>query len=142
MEEENYYINLEKLYVHNVYENISTQYDAFFKQALINSSLNSKKQTNETNSCTESKPEQQKYKAWPKVSKFLLSLEPDCLVADIGCGEGKYLNINSKLVTIGCDRSSSLCHLASAQKPAYNTLINSNQVLICDNLSLPFRLVY
>jgi len=63
-------------------------------------------------------------------------------VADIGCGEGKYLNINSKLVTIGCDRSSSLCHLASAQKPSYNTLINSNQVLICDNLSLPFRLVY
>lgn len=152
-QEEKYYSKLEKIYVHNVYESISSQYDEFFKLSQINNaSFNpvsdqspSKHNVNrqETNGSVNGSPgckpksEKKKYKAWPKVSKFLLSQEPKSFVADIGCGEGKYLNINSQILTIGCDYSSSLCHLASSMKTV--CVSDSNQVLICDNLSLPFR---
>ena len=50
-EEEKYSLNLEKIYVHNVYESISTQYDEFFKSSqLIKEKhyLNRKKTSNET----------------------------------------------------------------------------------------------
>jgi len=137
--EESYYINLEKLYVHDVYENISAQYDSFFKQTQINNNITNISKYKQTDETKLTQEKNNKYKAWPKVSKFLLSLDPDCLVADVGCGEGKYLNINSGIATIGSDHSSSLCQLASAQIPSNNSVINTNQVLICDNLSLPFR---
>lgn len=38
-----------------------------------------------------------RYKPWPNVVKFLNEL-PDCsIVADVGCGNGKYLGVNPKL---------------------------------------------
>ena len=75
--------------------------------------------------------------AWPKVKKFILQLDEYSLIADIGCGDGKYLNLNSQVLSIGCDRSSSLCQLASSQKSSNGR--TSNQILVCDNLKLPFR---
>lgn len=35
-------------------------------------------------------------KAWPRVRQFLLEQRPGSLVADIGCGTGKYLKVNSQ----------------------------------------------
>ena len=32
-----------------------------------------------------------RHTAWPQVTNFLHSLEPYSLIADIGCGNGKYL---------------------------------------------------
>jgi ubiquinone/menaquinone biosynthesis C-methylase UbiE len=42
-----------------------------------------------------------RYKPWPKVEK-------GSFVADIGCGNGKYLGCNSEIFTVGTDRSFNL----------------------------------
>ncbi|GMF43057.1 unnamed protein product [Phytophthora fragariaefolia] len=42
---------------------------------------------------------------WPQVIEFLETLEPGALVADLGCGNGKYLSVNPSLCVIGADRS-------------------------------------
>lgn len=60
-------------------------------------------------------------------------------IADIGCGDGKYLNLNSNSFAIGCDYSSSLCKLASLKQTGSKSICNQNQLLTCDNLRLPFR---
>lgn len=50
-----------------------------------------------------------RYKPWPRVEAFLNDVEPGSLVADVGCGNGKYLGVNEKnLFTIGTDRSFNL----------------------------------
>lgn len=35
-------------------------------------------------------------KAWPRVRQFLQEQKPGSLIADIGCGTGKYLKVNSQ----------------------------------------------
>ncbi|CAL4091565.1 unnamed protein product, partial [Meganyctiphanes norvegica] len=47
-----------------------------------------------------------------------------------GCGNGKYLNINQQVLKIGVDRC---VNLAVAAKD------RDHEVMVCDNLSLPFR---
>jgi ubiquinone/menaquinone biosynthesis C-methylase UbiE len=43
-------------------------------------------------------------------------------------------------LSIGSDRSNVLCSLAASKHaPPYESINNQNQILICDNLSLPFR---
>ncbi|CAF0760964.1 unnamed protein product [Adineta steineri] len=72
---------------------------------------------------------------WPKVRKFLnrISLQhKNALVADVGCGNGKYVKLKSDLFTIGCDRSDQLCEIAR-EKYSYIPII------IADNLHLPYR---
>lgn len=49
-----------------------------------------------------------RYKPWPKIEQFLKSLEPGSLVADVGCGNGKYLGANQEVTMIGTDRSENL----------------------------------
>jgi len=36
-----------------------------------------------------------RYKPWPKIEKFLNELRPGSLNLDVGCGNGKYLHVNS-----------------------------------------------
>ena len=43
-------------------------------------------------------------KPWPIVDKFLKELPPGFAVADIGCGNGKYLDINPSVFSLGIDR--------------------------------------
>ncbi|XP_015119699.1 uncharacterized protein LOC107042947 [Diachasma alloeum] len=69
-------------------------------------------------------------KHWPRIYKFLEELEPGALVCDIGCGNGKYLSVNNNIFKIGGDRCKRLTDIAREKE---------NEVLICDNLSLPFR---
>ncbi|UIZ26781.1 hypothetical protein KXD40_002252 [Peronospora effusa] len=47
---------------------------------------------------------------WPQVTEFLDKLASDALVADVGCGNGKYLRANPSLCMIGADRSIPLMH--------------------------------
>lgn len=69
-------------------------------------------------------------KAWPRVREFLLEQKPGSLVADIGCGTGKYLDVNSQVYNLGCDYCGPLVEIARSK---------GCEVMICDNLNLPFR---
>ncbi|XP_053259100.1 probable tRNA methyltransferase 9B isoform X2 [Podarcis raffonei] len=91
---------LEKKHVHNVYESTA----AYFSDL--------------------------QGKAWPRVRQFLLEQKPGSLIADIGCGTGKYLGVNSQVYNLGCDYCGSLVEIARN---------NGCEVMICDNLNLPFR---
>lgn len=53
-----------------------------------------------------------RYKPWPLVSSFLLSLAPGSLGLDAGCGNGKYIGVNPALYIIASDRSANLVSLA------------------------------
>ncbi|CAB3251571.1 unnamed protein product [Arctia plantaginis] len=66
----------------------------------------------------------------PGVRAFLSELEPGSLVCDVGCGNGKYLSVNPSVYTVGGDR----CTRLAAQARHHN-----NEVVVCDNLCLPFR---
>ncbi|RWS30877.1 hypothetical protein B4U80_02411 [Leptotrombidium deliense] len=80
-----------------------------------------------------------RYKPWPKVKQFLDSLEDGCIVFDIGCGNGKYLNVNKNLLTIGSDTSIPLleiCRNKDAEVFKANCLClplrsNSGDACIC-----------
>ncbi|PNF27050.1 hypothetical protein B7P43_G10412 [Cryptotermes secundus] len=100
-------VALEKAYVHEVYEQISGA------QLPAGASADS-----------------QRGRAWPKVKQFLSELEPGSLVCDVGCGNGKYLNVNPSVFKIGVDRCCALMETSREKE---------HEVLLCDNLSLPFR---
>jgi SAM-dependent methyltransferase len=42
---------------------------------------------------------------WPIVTDFLRALPAGALVADVGCGNGKYLGVDPRLCLVGADRS-------------------------------------
>ncbi|RXN32301.1 alkylated DNA repair alkB -like protein [Labeo rohita] len=69
---------LEAQYVHQVYEEISSHFSST------------------------------RHSPWPQVRDFLLSLPPGSILADVGCGNGKYLGINPEVMSVGCDRSANL----------------------------------
>ncbi|CAF0847004.1 unnamed protein product [Rotaria sordida] len=73
--------------------------------------------------------------AWPNVRRFLnriSSQTKNALVADVGCGTGKYVKLKSDLFTIGCDRSNQLCEIV---RDRYSHI----PIIIADNLHLPYR---
>ncbi|XP_003738903.1 alkylated DNA repair protein alkB homolog 8 [Galendromus occidentalis] len=74
---------LEKLHVHEVYENIASHFS------------------------------DTRHSQWPKVVEFLNSLPDCSLVVDVGCGNGKNMLIKNRedLSFIGCDRSSGLLEI-------------------------------
>ncbi|KAM9300766.1 LOW QUALITY PROTEIN: putative tRNA methyltransferase 9B [Morus bassanus] len=69
------------------------------------------------------------YKAWPKVQQFISEQEPGSLIADIGCGNGKYLHINSQVYKLGCDYCFPLVEPAN----------ESHEVMVCHSSYLPYR---
>ncbi|XP_066592111.1 uncharacterized protein fid [Prorops nasuta] len=69
-------------------------------------------------------------KHWPRIYEFLEELEPGALVCDIGCGNGKYLSVNRSIFKVGADRCKRFTKIAREKE---------NEVLVCDNLALPFR---
>ncbi|XP_066535566.1 probable tRNA methyltransferase 9B [Hoplias malabaricus] len=71
-----------------------------------------------------------RYKAWPRVKQFLLDQEPGSIVADVGCGNGKYLHINNSIFKLGCDVCRPLVDSAWTQ---------GHEVQLCDGLRLPYR---
>ncbi|KAK1597716.1 S-adenosyl-L-methionine-dependent methyltransferase, partial [Colletotrichum navitas] len=73
-----------------------------------------------------------RYKPWPLVASFLLSLPPGSVGLDAGCGNGKYIGVNPALYIIASDRSANLSASAAARAP-------NNQVLVADSLALPYR---
>ncbi|OHT01094.1 hypothetical protein TRFO_01670 [Tritrichomonas foetus] len=54
-----------------------------------------------------------RYKPWPGVRNFVSSLEPNSLLLDLGCGNGRNLCINPKVIDMASDMSMPLCQIAS-----------------------------
>ncbi|CAI5756081.1 unnamed protein product [Candida verbasci] len=74
---------------------------------------------------------QTRYKPWPIVERFLQSRSRYSIGLDVGCGNGKYLNVNKDLYIIGTDRSEGLINCAQTISK------NSFNLGISDGLSLP-----
>lgn len=72
-----------------------------------------------------------RYKAWPQVERFLMSIPKGSVVADVGCGNGKYLNVNPELVMIGTDITFNLLKICYEEKQA--------NVFRADSLKLPVK---
>jgi alkylated DNA repair protein alkB family protein 8 len=74
---------LERRHVHQVYDAISAHFDST------------------------------RFAVWPAVARFLDSLSPGAVVADVGCGNGKYMAVRRDLAVLGCDRSARLAEAAT-----------------------------
>ena len=96
-------VEKEQIYVHKVYNEIASHFS------------------------------QTRYKPWPVVEKFLKSRESGSVGIDVGCGNGKYLNINKDVFIIGSDYSDNLIALSST----INGDCKNNDSIVCDGLSLP-----
>lgn len=73
-----------------------------------------------------------RYKPWPIVTQFLESRQMGSVGIDVGCGNGKYLNVNPHVFLIGSDRSSGLIQCA-------HEIDNRHNVLVADGMGLPHR---
>lgn len=69
-----------------------------------------------------------RYAPWPVVADFLQGRQPGSIGVDIGCGNGKYLNVNKDIFTIGSDRSEALIDIAKDR---------AFEVFVCDGLCTP-----
>ena len=87
---------------------------------------------------------------WARVKEFLESLEPGSMIADVGCGDGKYFGVTNEnnLVMIGCDRSLGLLQALRDSEVETNQAIangtsengqipTQNQTFCCDAVQLP-----
>jgi tRNA (uracil-5-)-methyltransferase TRM9 len=72
---------------------------------------------------------QTRYKPWPIVNDFLLSLAAGSVGLDVGCGNGKYLTVNRDVFIVASDHSTNLAKIAAQHQP--------HAAVIADNLSLP-----
>lgn len=71
-----------------------------------------------------------RHSPWPAVVKWLEALPVGTLLADVGCGNGRYLVENSKIYKLGSDRSEALARICGERQL---------EVLVSDALRLPFR---
>lgn len=71
-----------------------------------------------------------RYKPWPAIENYLLALPRHSVVADIGCGNGKYLGVNPELVMIGSDITFNLLKICAGR---------NFSVFQADNLNLPIK---
>ncbi|KAM3616192.1 uncharacterized protein V6R79_014098 [Siganus canaliculatus] len=71
-----------------------------------------------------------RHSPWPRVCDFLSSLPAGSVLADVGCGNGKYLGVNPDVVAVGCDRSSALIQICAQR---------GFQAFVSDALTVPLR---
>ncbi|CAN9511570.1 unnamed protein product [Ophioblennius macclurei] len=71
-----------------------------------------------------------RHSPWPGVCRFLASLPPGAVMADVGCGNGKYLGVNAEVTALGCDRSSALIQICAER---------GFHAFVSDALSVPLR---
>lgn len=69
-----------------------------------------------------------RHSPWPNVENFINQLPENAVMLDVGCGNGKYLSINDKIIKLGCDRSDALLQVCRER---------NFQVFQCDCLQLP-----
>ncbi|GAX81302.1 hypothetical protein CEUSTIGMA_g8733.t1 [Chlamydomonas eustigma] len=88
-----------------------------------------------------------RFAIWPKVKEFMDLLPKGAVVADVGCGNGKYFGVRDDVAVIGSDRSSGLASVAGRRLEAVG-MVGSHftpgappgaDVFVADALSLPYR---
>ena len=92
--------SIEREHVHRVYETIASHWD------------------------------RTRHSPWPRVKDFLSSLSRHSIIADVGCGNGKYMSLLPHSLVLGCDRSINLMKICAS---------NNQQVTVSDNMTLPYR---
>lgn len=70
-----------------------------------------------------------RYHTWPKIKDFIYSLNKNSTIYDIGCGNGRNMNIRDDCSFIGCDNNNEL--LSQTKNKNINCIYG-------DNLNLPF----
>ncbi|GLD96341.1 hypothetical protein PINS_up005024 [Pythium insidiosum] len=73
-----------------------------------------------------------RYNAWPRIAAFVRALEPGSWVADLGCGNGKYMKCvdPTQSLIVGGDRSSRLVEICHAR---------GLNAMVCDAMCAPIR---
>lgn len=71
-----------------------------------------------------------RYRAWPNVKKFIEELPIGTILVDLGTGNGKNLNLNKNVFSIGCDTSINLLDICRK---------NQYECLAANVLNLPFK---
>ncbi|DAZ92767.1 TPA: hypothetical protein N0F65_008149 [Lagenidium giganteum] len=73
-----------------------------------------------------------RYNPWPRVAEFVRSIPPGSLIADVGCGNGKYMKIvpPTQSAIVGGDRCSNLIKICKG---------HDLNVMVCDALAVPIR---
>uniref|UniRef100_A0A8C2X4M6 AlkB homolog 8, tRNA methyltransferase n=1 Tax=Cyclopterus lumpus TaxID=8103 RepID=A0A8C2X4M6_CYCLU len=71
-----------------------------------------------------------RHSPWPRVCHFLSSLSAGSVLADVGCGNGKYLGVNPEVIAVGCDRSSALVQICAER---------GFHAFVSDALSVPLQ---
>lgn len=78
---------------------------------------------------------QTRHKPWPLISKFLLSLPAGSIGIDVGCGNGKYMDVNPAIWILGSDRSEELARIAKTEKGGHRFA----DAIVGDALDLPHQ---
>lgn len=58
-----------------------------------------------------------RFAVWPKVKEFVCGLPAGAILADVGCGNGKYFGIRSDVAVLGSDRSAGVREVCSRSQP-------------------------
>ena len=82
-----------------------------------------------------------RFAIWPEVRAFIAALPSGAVVADVGCGNGKYFGVRSDVAVLGSDRSSGLVSVAmrAAQHQQERGGNVAADVLVADGFALPYR---
>jgi tRNA (uracil-5-)-methyltransferase TRM9 len=78
-----------------------------------------------------------RYKPWPIIDKFLKIRPAGSIGADIGCGNGKNLNLNPEVFIVGSDRSESLARIAKSRLRTAEGFAK-DEIVVADILDLPY----
>ena len=75
-----------------------------------------------------------RFAIWPKIRQFIESIPPYSIVADVGCGNGKYFGVRDDVFITGTDRSEGLVRVARMRLDDVRA-----DVAICDGCRLAYR---
>jgi alkylated DNA repair protein alkB family protein 8 len=83
-----------------------------------------------------------RFAIWPAVRKFIESVPAGGVVADVGCGNGKYFAVRKDIFTAGSDRSEGLAKVAARRLFPAGLPVSEHpraDVIVADGLELPYR---
>ncbi|KAL7714239.1 Methyltransferase type 11 domain-containing protein [Entamoeba marina] len=74
-----------------------------------------------------------RYKGWPMVEEFLNTRQKYSIVLDVGCGNGKYHNINKDLYMVGFDPCLNLLKESIANQKSQNVQADGLSIPVVSN---------